>query len=1064
MIFLISSFIKESEIMSSQKSNFNVLTTILILLIYNNIFSFGQNKVQYTNFSWKTLRSPHFSIFYHQEQGYLPEISFYWIENAYQSLTKDFQYTPKERIPLITFGDPNLFAQTNIISEILPEGVGGFTEIFKNRIVVPFNGSYTEFRHVLHHELTHAFCYSILYNRFGGNLLLSANVQVPLWFMEGLAEYLSSKWDIEADMFLMDQVINGSVPLPGPELDGYMAYKGGQSFLHYLAASRSDTTFQKLIREFKNSHSVDNCIKKVYGQSIEDLGKEWIQELKRNYWPEIGRRELPASNALAVTSHRENRDNYNLRPRISPDGSKIAFFSDRKDFSSIIITDKKGKILHTISQNGYGGYFETFHPFRSGLSWSPDGSKIAFVTKSTGSDEIRIVNIKTKKLVKKIKYSFTSISSPDWSKNGERLVFTAVEKGRSDIYIFNFASSTFNRVTDNILYESDPRFTPDSKNIIFSLQDTSGSSTLQKMPYSTTPSDIALIDLSTYQQKLLTSTPWNEKQPCISPDGKKCAFVSDRNGIDNLYIGEIDSLEKAKPLTDYIGGCSNPDWSNNMITFSLFQQFGWDIWLMDKPESHIKKDTLAATRWVECATDSSKEFFTKAKTIIDTTDKNIANSEKETIQIKKNKRIEKDTTPTIQEEISKGDSITKKNTFGINTSIRDSIKFSSDSVGKPINNKPDSIPQLSIPQPQPYRLSFSPDMVSVGLGLDTYYGYAGQWMLSLSDIMGDHRITLAGDIQGNFEDNIHLFSSYSYLKQKVDFAIGAYYSKDFTYANVYGDLLYHNTEYGGFFTTEYPFSLFSRLDFTVSSQQSKQVPVDSNTATIKTTMFLPSLSYVYDNILWGITGPINGLRASVTTTVSPPVHFLKDQFVSIEADIRTYSHIFKRFVWANRLFLGGSMSLNTNASARLYFLGGNENWLFYHVNLDEYGKNIKNASYSDFVTPFRGWDYIDISGSKVALLNSEFRFPFIKEISVVWPMPMQIRYISGALFTDIGNAWSEGETHQGIPLPDKIYGGIGFGLRANLGMFILRYDRGWPTDFKKFVKAPTNYFSLGGEF
>lgn len=1048
--------------MSSQIFKLNVLTSIFIIFVHSNIFSFGQNKVQYTNFSWRTLRSQHFNIYNHQEQGDLPEISYYWIENAYKSLNKDFQFTPKDRIPLIIYGDPNLFAQTNIITELLPEGVGGFTEIFKNRIVVPFNGSYTEFRHVLHHELTHAFCYSILYNRFGGNLLMSANIHVPLWFMEGLAEYLSSKWDIEADMFLMDQVINGSVPLPGPELDGYMAYKGGQSFLYYLATSRGDTIFQKLIREFKNSKSIDDCIKKVYGQNLEDLGKEWIQELKRNYWPEIGRRDLPTSNALAVTSHRENRDNYNLRPRISPDGSKIAFFSDRKDFSCIIITNKKGKILHTISQNGYGGYFETFHPFRSGLCWSPDGSKIAFVTKGNGNDEIRIVNIHTKKLVKKIKSSFTSISSPDWSKNGECLVFTAVEKGRSDIYIFNFASSTFNRITDNILNESDPKFTPDSKNIIFSLQDTSGSATVKKMPFGNTPSDLALIDLSTCQQKILTRTLWNEKQPCISTDGKNCVFVSDRNGIDNLYIGEIDSLEKAKPLTDYIGGCSNPDWSKDMITFSLFQQYGWDIWLMDKPESKIKKDTLAATRWVECTLDTSKVFFTKAQIKTDTTKVTI--SKNEAVKIKKSAHAEKDSHTIISEDLSKRDSLTKKIIIGIDTSISDTLKFSSDSASKFTNKIPDSLPNRSIPRTKPYRLTFSPDMISVGLGLDTYYGYAGQWLLSLSDLMGDHRITLSGDIQGNFEDNIHLYSSYSYLKQKVDLAIGAFYIKDFTYANVYDDLLYHNTEYGGFFTAEYPFSLFSRIDFTLSSRQSKQIPVDSNTAAITTTMLLPSLSYVYDNILWGITGPINGLRASVTTTVSPNVHFLKDQFVSIDADIRTYSHIFKRFVWANRLFLGGSMSLNDSVSARNYFLGGNENWLFYHVNLDGYKKNIQKISFSDFVTPFRGWDYIDISGSRVALFNSEFRFPFIREISVVWPMPMKIRYISGAIFTDIGNAWNAGEMHHGMPFPDKIYGGIGFGLRANLGMFILRYDRGWPTDFKKFVKAPSNYFSLGGEF
>ena len=1051
-------------------SRYLLFVIALIPLTYNITFGFGQNKVQYTNFSWRMLRSPHFSLNYHQDQGILPDISFVWIENVYSTLNKKFAFLPKERFPVIIYGDPNLFAQTNIITENIPEGVGGFTESFKKRVVVPFTGNYTELRHVLHHELVHAFCFSILSNRSGSNLLLRANQQMPLWFMEGTAEYLSSEWDIEADMFLMDQVINNSVPLPGIALDGYMAYKGGQSFFFFLAASRGEQFYSQFLREFKTSKSVESCIKKVYCKTLEELGKEWIQELKRNYWPEIGRRELPTLNAQALTSHRESRDNYNLRPRISPDGSKIAFFSDRKDFSNILITDRKGKLLQKISQTGYSGYFETFHPFRSGLSWSPDGSQLAFVTKGTGNDEIRIVNITSKKLIKKITSSLTSISSPDWSRDGKKLTFTGVEKGLSDIYTYDLTNSSLTRLTKDVRFESDPKFTPDNKLIIFSVQDTSGNTNSIKIPYGNTPSDLVELDLSTLNQRLLTRTPYNEKQPSISPDGKRCAFVSDRNGIDNLYIGSIDTLENAKPLTDYVGGCSNPDWSNDIITFTLFQQSGWDVWLIEKPESKLKKDTLSFTRWVESSLDTSKTFFTKVHLVtrdsLSTKDTS-ANNNLNTPPAKGTFR-ESDSATKITEEPTPANltaDLNKSITFDTSQKTSTASAATAPSTTPDSSRSPkDSISKIVIPQPLPYRLSFSPDIVSVGLGISTYYGYAGQWILSLSDLMGNHRITLSGDIQGNFEDYIHLYASYFYLKKRCDFGVGGFYSKDYTNASAYGDLLYHNTDFGGFLAIQYPFSLFSRIDFQLFSKRSENIPIDTNLATIRTTMFVPSLAFVYDNILWGITGPINGVRASLTTMISPPFEKIKERFISVDADLRMYIHLAKRFVWANRLFLGGSFSLDDNPSSRRYFLGGSENWLFYNVNIDEYKKNLTNTSHSDFVTPFRGWDYIGISGSRVALLNSEFRFPFIRDITLVWPLPVQIQYISGALFTDIGNAWHAGAKHNGIPLPDKIYGGIGFGLRANLGMFILRFDRGWPTDFETFIKGPTDYFSLGAEF
>lgn len=1074
---------------NSMKLKTLLKTIILLSLLPNSTHGFGQNKVQYSNFSWEMLRSPHFNLYYHQEQDTLPHISFQWSENAFSRLSSDFKYTPKNRFPLIIYGDPNLFAQTNIITEVIPEGVGGFTEMYKNRIVIPFTGNYAELRHVIHHELVHAFCFSILFNQFGGSILRNAEQSSPLWFMEGLAEYLSSDWNIEADMFMIDQTIHSTVPLPGFELGGYLAYKGGQSFLYYLSQSRGPAFFQKFLENFKQTRSVDNSLKNIYGKNAEELGRDWVQDLKRNYWPEIGKRELPSVNSVPVTDHKESRDNYNLRPRLSPDGSKIAFFSDRKDFSKILITDRKGKMISSISQTGFGGYFETFHPFRSGLGWSPDGNSLVFVTKGSGNDEIRIVSTVNKKVLRKIKTSLTSISSPDWSKDGKLLVFTGIQKGKSDLYLYKLESNELQRLSNNVDFESDPRFFADNKRIIFSTEDTSGSASRHTGAYGTTQTDLAVMDISSGTVNRLTQTPWNEKQPCISNDSRKIIFVCDRNGIDNLYCAPSDSLQNAKPLTDFTGGCSNPDISDKTLVYTLFQKSGWDVWMMENPLSHLKTDTLSLTRWVESCVDTSKVFFTRVKPpkpdtlkkrdssiltsknnirhdkFVDTASISIREQSLDTNVIKVSVRDqsidsvrkpgETDTVnhSPVSQDTTKPASVSKPQK---NSAV---LKTDSSGIALPKDTTP-----IPIPPSQPMKLSFSPDIVSLGLGINTFYGYAGQWAMSLSDLLGDHRFVVAGDIQGNFKDYLHLFGAYYYLKRRTDFGCGLFYNKDLSYANIYGDFIYKNVDYGGFFTSEYPFSLYSRVNFEILYQHSERIPQDTILPKLKHTTLLPSLNYTFDNILWGMTGPINGVRATIGAMVSPPLDMVNQTFVSCEADVRAYTHIVKRFVWANRLFLGASKSLDKSKSGRRYFLGGNDNWLFYKVDLDEYEKNIDQTTYSDFVTPLRGFAYIGLSGSRVALLNSEFRFPFIREISVVWPLPMQIRYISGAVFTDIGNAWNSGERHNNIPLPDKLYGGIGFGLRANLGIFILRYDRGWPTDFRTWLRAPTNYFSLGAEF
>ncbi|MBD3321446.1 MAG: biopolymer transporter Tol, partial [Chitinivibrionales bacterium] len=237
------------------------IALLLITAQHATVNGFGKNKVQYLDFSWRYIDTPHFQVYYHQDQGDLPEISAHWIERSYAWLSKDFKFKHRKKIPLIPYGSPNLFQQTNVILEVLPEGVGGFTELFKNRIVVPFTGSYEEFRHVLHHELVHAFQFGILYDQFGSAFMRSSNIQMPIWFAEGSAEFLSSGWDSKADMFMMDRTIFSVVPNPGPRLGGYMAYKGGQSFLYFLAATRGDKKFLRFLRAFRESKNVESSIR-----------------------------------------------------------------------------------------------------------------------------------------------------------------------------------------------------------------------------------------------------------------------------------------------------------------------------------------------------------------------------------------------------------------------------------------------------------------------------------------------------------------------------------------------------------------------------------------------------------------------------------------------------------------------------------------------------------------------------------------------------------------------------------------------------------------------------------
>ncbi|HUI93977.1 MAG TPA: BamA/TamA family outer membrane protein [Chitinivibrionales bacterium] len=1063
-----------------------VFIAILPLFFAAEIFGFGKNKVEYEYFKWNCYRVPHFEVYFSQNQGVLPAIATQWIENDFEALRRDFSFAPKDKIPVILYGSPNSFAQTNVISDILPEGVGGFTTQIKNRIVVPFDGSYDELRHVLHHELVHGFQYSILFEQFGSSLLTGADAQLPLWFAEGLAEYLSMGWNTESDMFLMDATIFGSIGLPGPELGGYMAYKGGQSFFEFLAESRGEKRFSQFLARFKEVKNVERSFKEVYGKSPEELGEEWRTELKRLYWPEIGRRAAPAKFGIALTAHEKDRDNFNLKPRISPDGTKVAYFSDLRDYTRILVCTAKGEIFREVGQSGYAGSFESFHPFRSGLCWSPGSDKLAFVSSNNGKDELRIVDINKKKLLKAFIPDLASAVSPDWSPNGRDIVFCGIDRGYCDLYVYNSVSGSCTRLTNDIFSEADPRYTRDGRGIVFARQDTSGAAE-RSVRKAAPPVQLWYLDLADLHCVQLTASPGNKKAPCFSPDGKFIMYVSDRNGIDNIYVAPFKNPDSAKALTDVIGGCSSPDWAKDSAAavYCLFQKGGWDIWRVADPMNRLMEKMPEKTKWMESCDDTAKPFFSpevaadsasgpKKKEAFHGPGRHAAPlTTPETAADEETGISERDTTKAHPDTTAakSGDSVAVKKTDW-------QKKEPPAAAAVPVSPPQHVTLNFDTLSPRPYRLTFTPDIVSVGLGTDAYYGYgvSGQIVAVFSDLMGNHQIAVMGDVEGNIADYTHLFASYFNLEHKVNFGLAAFYNREYTATDIFGDSLYFDTDAGAMATLRFPFSMYSRIDVEGFYENLFRVPylsetTDNGSFVNDTTrrnrtinIFMPSISYTYDDILWGITGPLNGLRAQARVVMSPPVKLIDASFASFDVDVRHYWHILNRFVWANRLAFGASIPLRNEAPSRKFFLGGDENWFLYDFNTAAYQQNVNNFFYSDIIVPFRGWNYLDIIGTKFAVVNTEFRFPFLKEMTLVWPLPLTLRYVNGAVFTDIGNAWNPEEQFKNVPLPKNIYGGVGGGLRANLGIFVLRWDRAWKTDFATFFGPWKDYWSLGAEF
>ena len=89
---------------------------------------FGQNKVQYRNYDWKSIESDHFEVFFYTGLDSLAMRVLDLAEKTHVVLSAKMGHSLGRRVPLILYGSHNDFAQTNVTPELIDAGTGGFTE------------------------------------------------------------------------------------------------------------------------------------------------------------------------------------------------------------------------------------------------------------------------------------------------------------------------------------------------------------------------------------------------------------------------------------------------------------------------------------------------------------------------------------------------------------------------------------------------------------------------------------------------------------------------------------------------------------------------------------------------------------------------------------------------------------------------------------------------------------------------------------------------------------------------------------------------------------------------
>ena len=551
---------------------------------------FGRNKVQYEKFDWRILKTDHFDLYFYPAESLKVHDAGRQSERWYTRLSDIFRHQ-FDRKSIVWYADHPDFQQTNVIGDMLSEGTGGVTEGLRTRVVMPFTGIYADDEHVTGHELVHVFQYNIAETAPGQGGLARMGA-LPLWLIEGMAEYFSlGRNDALTAMWMRDAVMQERFPTikqltTDPR---FFPYRYGQALWAYIGGRWGDRAVVDVYRAALRM-GWDQALVRTLGLTSDSLSKDWAAANKAFYAGQIAGRTPPDSAGRTVVPLKE-RSEYNLGPAQSPDGRFLAFFTSRTNLFGIdlVMADAAtGRIVRQLAGPQSDGHFDAISFINSSGDYSPDGARFAFIVYADGDNQITILNTANGDVIRKFQpQGIGAIYNVAWHPNGRQLVFTGSKGGVSDLYLVNDDGSSLRQLTNDKFADLQPTFSPDGRTIAFAT-DRHPETNFERLTFGDL--QLATLDVATGAVTVHTAFPAGKHiNPQYSPDGRNLYFISDQDGVSDVYRMELGTSQVYR-LTRLATGASgishlSPALSvarqTGTLMFTVFKNQGHEIVALD---------------------------------------------------------------------------------------------------------------------------------------------------------------------------------------------------------------------------------------------------------------------------------------------------------------------------------------------------------------------------------------------------------------------------------------------------------------------------------------------------
>ncbi|MDD4555248.1 MAG: hypothetical protein PHP04_13675 [Bacteroidales bacterium] len=1104
-----------------------VLTGILILIFFpigikaqfynGSQLTFGKSRVQYNNFLWLYFRFDKFDTYYYLNGKELALYTARYADKHIGEIEKSLQSNLEEKIQFIIFNNLSDLKQSNVglFGDWDYYNTGGVTRIIGGRVLLFFDGNYENFDQQIRAGIAQVILNNMMYGTgIGSQIKNNTLFTVPEWYSNGLVSFISRKWDAGLENQIRDAIVNKYFDKFN-NLTGLDAARAGHSLWKYTEMTYGPSAIPNIVYMARITRNVERGFQYVVGIGFQDLLKAWLAYNKELYAAQDAAAEALPDNPV---NKRKRPDRVYQSLKINPSSGTVAYSTHYLGIYKIFIQDPETGKRKRIYRAGYRLAERPDYSYPL-LAWHPSGRVLAYLVERKGGIWLYFYNLDDKSRQHQILVNFQKVIDMSYSDDGTRLVMSAVQKGQSDIFVYNIASGSHEQITCDLYNDLNPRFFNYSNDIIFSsnrIGDTIRFNEAVKPDSLGYFNDLFIYHYSSGRKILqrLTHTATDHEFQPMSYGENYFSYLCDHDGTVNRYLARYDSaisfidttthyryFTTTFPVTNYSRNILEQDIvpKAGKLAQVIFQDRNYKMYVSDliRPK-YLKR---AATYPRSLPEKSPKgiaepERVNRADTL--RTDRPFKTDGKKHFSVVMQHEV-------IEQILSKLD--TNRIKAG---ALQDSVSWSGDSLvsgllsqyqsfflpgrkggetGRDTIDKYQKAKQLNynveyyIDQMvtqidftylnyayQPFTGSGAPDFVNPGLN--------ALFMVGVTDLMEDYRISGGVRLNVNLINNEYLFS-YGNYKRRLDHQI-VFHRKAVEESGYYS--LVRHKIHELYYVATWPFNPVLNIKGTASLRYDRAVYLSTdlfnlNEPDIHTLWGSIKGELTYDNTRSLGVNLYQGTRYKLFGEYYQMVNASGRNVFVVGIDFRNYQRLHRMLIWANRI----AASTSWGSNKLLYYMGGVDNWLFPKFDTEAQVAYDQNYAFQTLATNMRGFNQNIRNGNSFVVINSEIRWPLFRYL---FNRPIRSDFINNfqlVAFGDIGTAWTGlspwSEDNQLFtryiyrnPLfikvemqKDPVVEGFGFGARTRLFGYFLRGDLAWGVEDGR-IKKPVFYFSLSLDF